>query len=114
MANQETFLRGLKINEKPLFPETVSPTDKLEHKLENGTVIRAVAEGSRIVGYTAHDSAGKSIPVFRLSMTDASPPEEESSEQPIASTASACRTVASVGPNHAAPSENDSNERGFI
>ncbi len=76
MANQETFLRGLKINEKPLFPETVSPTDKLEHKLENGTVIRAVAEGSRIVGYTAHDSAGKSIPVFRLSMTDASPPDE--------------------------------------
>jgi hypothetical protein len=75
--------RELQINEKPLFPESLSETDQLEVRLDDGTVIRAVVDGSRIVGYTAVDYAGKSIPVFRISMKDGSPPAIVTASGPI-------------------------------
>jgi len=59
-----------KINEEPLFPETISATDALERRLDDGTVIRAKVEGSQIVGYTAHDYAGKPLQVYRLRLED--------------------------------------------
>jgi hypothetical protein len=62
--------REFKINEEPLFPETVSETDSLERRLDDGTIIRAEVAGSRIVGYTARDGTGKPLPVYRMRISD--------------------------------------------
>jgi hypothetical protein len=83
MASDNQPPRELQINEKPLFPETLSETDQREVRLDDGTVIRAVVEDSRIVGYTAVGYGGKSIPVFRMSMTDGRPPGLVTTSGPI-------------------------------
>jgi hypothetical protein len=51
----------------------------LEHQLADGTTIRAHVEHARIVGYSAHDPAGRPIPVRRLRITDATPSGDNAS-----------------------------------
>jgi hypothetical protein len=99
MASDNQYPRELQINEKPLFPETLSETDQLEVRLDDGTVIRAVVEGSRIVGYTAVDSGGKSIPVFRVSMTDGSPPGLGTASGPMRCYYCICNPVCQCWPD---------------
>jgi hypothetical protein len=70
MASDHPSLREFKINEEPLFPETVSATDALERRLDDGTIIRAEVTGSRIVGYTARDRTGKPLQVYRMRISD--------------------------------------------
>jgi hypothetical protein len=58
MSNGAASSGQLKLNGDSLFPITHSQDGVLERKLDDGTVIRATVVGSKIVGYTAHDSFG--------------------------------------------------------
>ncbi len=69
MSKGPTEIR-YKINEESLFGPTLSDGPHT-HTSNDGITVKAHVEGGRIVGYTAHDSSGKPIPVRRMHLTDA-------------------------------------------
>jgi len=66
-------LQELKLNDKPLFPKTISEDGTIEQRLDDGTVIQATVIGSRIVGYKAYDSSGKPLQVRRMRIKPGNP-----------------------------------------
>jgi hypothetical protein len=67
-------VHSLDLNDGPLFPQALGQqSGTLEHRLPDGTTIRAQIENGHIVGYTAHDAYGRPRPVRRLRLTDGRP-----------------------------------------
>lgn len=69
-----SIIRSISLGDEPLFEDVVSGTQSIERHLADGTVVTAIVEDGKIVGYTARDKNGKSLQVVRLRMTSGHPP----------------------------------------
>jgi len=64
-------LRTITLNNTPLFSDLGKSKEK---RLPDGTVITAIVENSRIVGYTARDATGKPREFSILTVSSGGPP----------------------------------------
>ena len=67
-------VRSISLGTEPPLFAGVSGTGTEERRLANGTVVTATIENGKILGYTARDKNGRSLPVTLLQMAPGGPP----------------------------------------